>query len=109
MHFFFKIFFIFIFFRHIIYVRRKNGGVKCRCLVGFLAFLLFVPRFPRPPPLQICGGALHFLRDEVSAVQAKRQPLGLFFLLFLVLLYIFLLIFNASFVYFVQFSFGFSF
>lgn len=65
MHFFFalffKIFFIFIFFWHIICVRRKNGGVKCRCLVGFLAFLLFVPRFPRPPPLQICGGALHFL------------------------------------------------
>ena len=65
--------------------------------------------FPRPPPLQICGGVLHFLRDEVSAAQAKRQPLGLFFFYsFLVLRYIFLLIFNASFVHFLQFSFGFS-
>nr|DAI57155.1 MAG TPA: hypothetical protein [Caudoviricetes sp.] len=29
--------------------------------VGFWAFLLFVPGFPRPPPLQICGGKSYIL------------------------------------------------
>ena len=46
------------------------------------AFLLFVQVFSPPAASPNLRRSLIFLRDEVSAVQAKRQPLGLFFLLF---------------------------
>ena len=115
MHFFlalfFKIFFIFIFFQHIIYVRRKNGGVKCAvCLWGFWHSSYLCRVFPARRLSKSAAESLTFLRDEVSAVQVLYQPLGLFFFcFFLVLQYVFLLIFNTYFVQFVQFSFGFSF
>ena len=43
------------------------------------AFLLFVQVFSPPAASPNLRRSLTFLRDEVSAVQAKRQPLGLFF------------------------------
>lgn len=88
MHFFlalfFKIFFIFIFFQHIIYVRRKNGGVKCAvCLWGFGHSSYSCRVFPARRLSKSAAEPYTFLRDEVSAVQAMRQPLGLsFFALF---------------------------
>lgn len=63
------------------------------------AFLLFVQVFPRPPPLQICGGALLSYVTRSQRFRQSASRWGCFFLLF----------FNASFVYFSQFSFGFSF
>lgn len=44
---------------------------------------------------------LHFLRDEVSAVQALHQPLGLFFFALFGSLVYFFSYFNVSFVRFV--------
>lgn len=46
------------------------------------AFLLFVQVFSPPAASPNLRRSLTFLRDEVSAVQALCQPLGLFFLLF---------------------------
>ena len=65
--------------------------------------------FPRPPPLQICGGALLSYVTRSQRFRHYVSRWGCFFGSFLVLQYTFLLIFNASFVYFSQFSFGFSF
>lgn len=74
------------------------------------AFLLFVQVFSPPAASPNLWRSLTFLRDEVSAVQALCQPLGLFFFaLFLALQYIFSFLFAASFVHFSQFLFGFSF
>ena len=77
--------------------------------MGFLAFLLFVPRFPRPPPLQICGGALFSYVTRSQRFRQSASRWGCFFLLFFSSSVYFLLIFNTSFVHFSQFSFGFSF
>lgn len=86
MHFFlalfFKIFFIFIFFRHIIYVRRWNGGVKTAARCGVFGIPPICAAFSPPAASPNLRRSLAFLRDEVSAVQVLYQPLGLFFLLF---------------------------
>lgn len=67
------------------------------------AFLLFVQVFPRPPPLQICGGALLSYVTRSQRFRQSASRWGCFFCSFLVLQYIFLLIFNTSFVYFHNF------
>lgn len=46
------------------------------------AFLLFVQVFPRPPPLQICGGALLSYVTRSQRLRQSASRWGCFFLLF---------------------------
>lgn len=50
------------------------------------AFLLFVQVFPRPPPLQICGGALLSYVTRSQRFRQSASRWGCFFCSFLMLL-----------------------
>ena len=87
MHFFlalfFKIFFIFIFFQHIIYVRRWNGGVKCRCLVGFYMHSSYSCRFFPARRLSKSAAEPYFLTWRGLSGSGKAPAVGaVFFALF---------------------------